>query len=328
MSQTSGLTGNRPVLPGSPATEKSSPATGSAESENRNTEWTILELLRWTTQYFEGKGIESARLDAECLLADALGCERLRLYVDYEKPLMAEERQRFREQVRRRAQERIPVAYLLGTKEFWSMPFAVSSDVLVPRPETETLVGMAVEFLKDRSSNLRVLDVGTGSGCVALAIASACPNAEVTATDLSASALEVAANNAQALGLASRVRFLEGDLFEPVSQERFDLVVSNPPYIALGDAASLAPELGHEPEMALFGGDDGLSVIYGLIDGAGERLEPGGALGLEIDPRQAAAVKERLEKAGFQEVLGHRDLARDVRVMAGVRMASNTAEER
>lgn len=313
MSQTSGLTGNRPALSG---------------SESRNAEWTILELLRWTTQYFEDKGIESSRLDAECLLADALGCERLRLYVDYEKPLMPEERQRFREQVRRRAQERIPVAYLLGTREFWSLPFAVSEDVLVPRPETETLVSVAVEFLKDRSGEPRVLDVGTGSGCVALAIASACPNVQVTATDLSASALKVAAANAETLELASRVRFLEGDLFEPVAQERFDLVVSNPPYIARGEAASLAPELSHEPEMALFGGDDGLGVIYRLIEGAGDRLESGGALGLEIDPRQASTVEGLLEKAGFEETSGHRDLARDVRVMVGTGLTSDTARKR
>ena len=178
-------------------------------------EWTILELLRWTTQYFEGKGIASARLDAECLLADSLDCDRLRLYVDYEKPLAAEERQRFREQVRRRAQERIPVAYLLGSKEFWSLPLEVSTDVLVPRPETETLVSAAVECLSDASREYRVLDVGTGSGCVALAIASACPNVQLTATDISPAALEVAERNAEVLGLSERVHFVAGDLFDP-----------------------------------------------------------------------------------------------------------------
>ena len=281
-------------------------------------EWTILELLRWTTQYFEGKGIASARLDAECLLADALGCERLRLYIDYEKPLVAEERQRFREQVRRRAQERIPVAYLLGSKEFWSLPLEVSPDVLVPRPETETLVSAAVEFLSDASREYRVLDVGTGSGCVALAIASACPNVQLTATDISPAALEVAERNAEVLGLSERVHFVAGDLFDPLAGERFDVIVSNPPYIALPEAPTLPPELDHEPDLALFGGDDGLRVIYRLITGAGAHLEPEGALGIEIDPRQVEPVTAYLQQVGFQSVTGHRDLARDLRVVVGL----------
>ena len=281
-------------------------------------EWTILELLRWTTQYFEGKGIASARLDAECLLADARDCERLRLYVDYEKPLVAEERQRFREHVRRRAQERIPVAYLLGSKEFWSLPLEVSPDVLVPRPETETLVSAAVEFLSDASREYRVLDVGTGSGCVALAIASACPNVQLTATDISPAALEVAERNAEVLGLSERVRFVAGDLFDPLAGERFDVIVSNPPYIALPEAATLPPELNHEPDLALFGGDDGLRVIYRLITGAGVHLEPEGVLGIEIDPRQVEPVTAYLQQVGFQSVTRHRDLARDLRVVVGL----------
>ena len=296
--------------------------------KTRSAEWTILELLRWTTQYFEGEGIASARLDAECLLADALGCDRLRLYVDYDKSPVVEERERFREQVRRRAQERIPVAYLLGTREFWSLPLAVSPDVLVPRPETETLVSAALEFLGDSAQVYRVLDIGTGSGCVALAIASACPNVQVTATDLSPAALRIAKRNADALGLADRVRFLTGDLFEPVVSERFDLIVSNPPYVARREAEGLPPELEHEPELALFGGEDGLQVIDRLIDAAGDYLEPGGAVCIEIDPRQAAVTVARLQESGFRDVGCRRDLARDLRVVVGLHGSARTTGER
>lgn len=308
---------------------RNSAGSSRAPAENRRSaEWTILELLRWTTQYFEGQGIASARLDAECLLADALECDRLRLYVDYDKPLLAEERKRFREQVRRRAQERIPVAYLLGTREFWSLPLEVSPDVLVPRPETETLVSAALEFLSDSERVYRVLDIGTGSGCVALAIASACPNVEVTATDLSPAALGIAQRNADALGLADRVRFLVGDLFEPVASERFDIIVSNPPYVARREAEGLPPELAHEPELALFGGDDGFWVIDRLIDVAGDHLEAGGAVCIEIDPRQAAVTSARLQERGFQDVGCRRDLARDLRVVVGLRGPARTKGER
>ena len=313
MTETRHTTGAELGVPSDSERAFSASAKGADASE-----WTILELLRWTTQYFEGKGIASARLDAECLLADALGCERLRLYVDYEKPVVAEERQRFREQVRRRAQERIPVAYLLGSKEFWSLPLEVSPDVLVPRPETETLVSAAVEFLSDASREYRVLDVGTGSGCVALAIASACPNVQLTATDISPAALEVAERNAEVLGLSERVHFVAGDLFDPLAGERFDVIVSNPPYIARPEAPTLPPELNHEPDLALFGGDDGLRVIYRLITGAGAHLEPEGVLGIEIDPRQVEPVTAYLQQVGFQSVTGHRDLARDLRVVVGL----------
>lgn len=307
----------------------SGPTSGSGASisgqDARTAEWTILELLRWTTKYFEEKGIASARLDAECLLADALGCDRLRLYVDYEKPLMTAERDRFREQVRRRAQERLPVAYLLGVREFWSLSFEVSRDVLVPRPETETLVSAALEFLTDPDREYRVLDLGTGSGCIAAAIASACPRAQLTATDLSRTALEIAERNAKSLDLSDRVRFVAGDLFEPVATERFDAIVSNPPYVARSEAENLPPELDHEPELALFGGDDGLSVIRRLTEAAKGHLEPGGFLGIEIDPRQAQTVSKWLRESGFDAVEERRDLARDSRVV--VARAPETGEQ-
>ena len=289
-------------------------------AERTDRVWTVLDLLRWTTDHFASRGIDTPRLDAEVLLGYALECDRLRLYLEYEKPVEEAERARFRELVRRRAGERIPVALLTGTREFWSLSFEVTPDVLVPRPETETLVAAALERLPDAEAELRVLDVGTGSGAVALALASERPKARVVATDLSAAALTLAGRNAERLGLADRVVFAEGDLFEPAAGERFDLVISNPPYIAAGEAGSLAPELGHEPESALYAGADGLDVLRRLVAEASDHLEAGGVLALEIDPRQAPALLQLCTDAGLRDVRVHRDLAgreRAVSALAG-----------
>jgi release factor glutamine methyltransferase len=283
--------------------------------ERAQESWTVLELLRSTTSYFEQRGIETARLDAECLLAGALGCERLQLYVDFEKPIAPAERAGFRELVLRRGRDRVPVALLLGVREFWSLPFAVTSDVLVPRPETETLVSAALDFLPDPDGEYRVLDLGTGSGCVALALASERPKARVTASDISEPALQIAAKNAEELHLSERVRFLRGDLFVPVQKENFDLVVSNPPYVARASAGELPPELAHEPETALFGGEDGLDVVRRLVAGVGSVLQPGGALALEIDPAQVQAVHSCCRQAGLTDVQTLRDLTRRPRVV-------------
>ncbi|MDJ0865223.1 MAG: peptide chain release factor N(5)-glutamine methyltransferase [Myxococcota bacterium] len=277
--------------------------------------WTVLRLLRWTTQHFQERGIETARLDAECLLAHALGCERLKLYVDFEKPVEEAERARFRELVRRRAGERVPVALLLGTREFWSQPLRVTSDVLVPRPETETLVEAALDLLPDPEGEVRVHDLGTGSGAVALAIARERPKAHVVASDVSEAALAVARENAAALGLADRVHFAAGPLFEPVAGEDFDLVVSNPPYVAERDADTLPPELAHEPRSALFAGPDGLDVLRPLVQQVGARLRPGGAVALEMDPRQTPIVAAWLEAAGLVDLDTRRDVARSPRVL-------------
>lgn len=284
-------------------------------SDDRERRWSVLELLRWTTDYFTRIGIESARLDAEVLLAHALDIERLRLYIEYEKPVLAKEREAFRDLVRRRAQERVPVSLLLGRREFWSLDLRVTEDVLTPRPETETLVEAALSKLPGDSSGLRVLDLGTGSGAVALAIVSERPHAEITATDLSKAALQIAIENADQLRVGEGIRFLEGDLFEPVASERFDLVVSNPPYVARADVGSLPPELGHEPEMALFAGDDGLDVIRRLIFEAGAHLAPGGWLFLEHGPDQAEWIEQEFTQAGFEDVERRFDLAQKPRVV-------------
>jgi release factor glutamine methyltransferase len=296
---------------------------GGGGDRERERSWTGLELLRWTTEYFQRHGIEGARLDAEVLLAHALETQRLRLYIDYEKPVLPDERERFRALVGRRARERVPVSLLLGEREFWSLSFRVTPDVLTPRPETETLVEAALARLPASEAGSRVLDLGTGSGVIALSIALERPRADVTATDISEAALQIAAENADRLqagvkaGVESRggIRLLAGDLFEPVAGERFDLIVSNPPYVARRDAGTLPPELGHEPERALFGGVDGLEVIRRLVAEAGDHLSPGGWLGIELAPEQAEAVERMLVERGFEEVERHLDLAKRPRVV-------------
>jgi len=281
--------------------------------------WTILELLRWTTDHFAKQGIETARLDAECLLAHALGVDRLRLYVEFDKPLAPAERSGFRELVRRRSDLRVPVSQLVGRKEFWSLSLAVTKDVLTPRPETETLIEAALELAPERDAELEILDIGTGSGAVALALASERPKARVTATDISAAALAVARGNAERLELAGRVRFVEGSLYEPVAAECFDLVVSNPPYLSEAPGAAHAPELAHEPREALFAQEQGLALLRALAQGVVERLLPGGAAAFEVSPEQADRVAGWCREAGLLEVAQRRDLGRRVRVVCGRR---------
>jgi release factor glutamine methyltransferase len=295
-----------------PAEAPGARAEGSADRT-----WTVLELLRWTTEHFESKGIESARLDAECLLAAALDTSRLKLYIDFEKPVATDERARFRELVVRRAQDRVPVSLLLGEKEFWSLTLKVSSDVLTPRPDTETLVEAGLARLPDPNGPYRILDIGTGSGAIALALAKERPQASVTATDISGPALQIARANADQLHIGESIRFLEGGLYAPVQGERFDLIVSNPPYLARASAAGLPPELEHEPELALFGGADGYEVLKPLIAGAGEALLPGGALAVEVGEGQASTVAGLFAEAELIQVETLRDLGGHQRVVAG-----------
>ena len=278
--------------------------------------WTILELLRWTTQYFAEQGIETPRLDAECLLASALGVDRMRLYLDFDKPANPEERDVFREWVRRRADERVPVAQLVGGKEFWSLPLLVTADVLSPRPDTETLVAAALERLPERDSDARILEIGTGSGAVALAIAHERPRTRITATDVSPAALKVAQQNARELGMEGQIEFAEGSLFGPVVGRQFDLVVSNPPYLAESERSELAPELAHEPDVALFAGPDGLAVLRELAAGVPAFLAPGGGFAVELAPDQAPTVAHWLREAGLGDVVTHRDLAARPRVVS------------
>ncbi len=300
---------------------------GAASPEAGDRPWTILELLRWTTKYFSEVGIDSPRLDAECLLAFALEITRLDLYVQFEKPATAAERQHFRELVRRRAAERVPVALLTRRKEFWSLDLEVSCEVLVPRPETAVLVTAALDRLPNADAEYRVLDLGTGSGAIALALASERPKAQVVATDISSSALQIARRNAEQLRLYERVELREGELFDPVRGESFDLVVSNPPYVERSRQEQLPPELAHEPAAALFGGNDGFAVLRPLVAGVGELLVPGGWAVVEIGEGQDQVVAQWFRDAGLEAIGIHHDLARRPRAVTGRRKATDVFGE-
>ena len=277
--------------------------------------WTVLKLLRWTADYFAGRGIDSPRLDAELLLADTLELDRVGLYLNFERPLQAGELADYREKVRRRA-GREPLAYILGTAEFWSRPLKVTPAVLIPRPDTELLVEQALARLDGAA---RVLDVGTGSGALAIALAHERPEFRVTAIDLSAAALAVAADNARANGVAERIDFIQGDL-AALPAGPFDLVVANPPYIPHGDLATLMPEVrDFEPHLALDGGADGLDAYQALAGQAKRVLAAGGWLLVEVGIGQAAAVQQLFAGVGLTEIFTARDLAGIDRVVGGRR---------
>ena len=286
-------------------------------SEDR---WTVGRLLTWTRDFLKKKGAESPRLDAEVLLASVLACERVQLYTQYEEEVADGSRAKFRELVKRRA-EGVPVAYLVGKKEFYSLSFAVSPAVLIPRPDSEFVVVETLDRLKGIPSP-RVVDVGTGSGCLALACAEKHKAARFLAIDISSEALDVARRNAAALGLADRVEFREGDLLAPVAGDGpFDAIVSNPPYIATGDIAGLEPGVAlHEPHLALDGGPDGLRVVDRLITEASPMLKVGGHLILEIGSDQEAPVRALIAaRAEYRLSPTVRDSANHPRVIVAER---------
>ena len=252
-------------------------------------------------------------LDAQLLLAHALGLPRTHLRSHPETAATPQQAQRLRELVRRRARGE-PLAYLTGAREFWSLSLAVTPAVLIPRPETELLVERALALRPARSG--RAVDLGTGSGALALALAAERPGWQVVATDVSAEALAVARANAVALGLV-RVEFRQGDWFAPLGSERFDLVLSNPPYVAADDPAMAAPALTFEPRLALTPGTDALACLRQLAHGAPRHLERGGWLLLEHGADQGGAVRRELVLAGFTHVRSHRDLAGHERMTEG-----------
>ena len=282
--------------------------------------WTVKRILDWTIPHLKSHGSESPRLDAEILLAHARGCPRIQLYTNYDQPLTDDQRAIMRDLVKRRAAAE-PVAYLVGHREFFSLDFRVTKDVLVPRPDTETLIVDALEVLKPLAQP-RVLDIGTGSGCIAIALAVRCPQAIVTAVDLSEPALSIARENAEKHGVAERIQFLRGDLFAPlVDAEPFDLIASNPPYIASAEIETLAPDVRlHEPRSALDGGSDGLDIIRRLTADAPRYLLPQGKLLIEISGEQADAVTQLLTANGsYDEIAVLKDLAKQPRVVRAVR---------
>ena len=250
--------------------------------------WTIGSILTWTKQYFADKGVASPRLDAEVLLSHVLGKDRMYLYVNFEQPLEPGELAVFREAVKKRAM-RVPVAYITGRREFFGLPFAVTPAVLIPRPDTEVLVEATLSRLQDMDSPL-VLDVGTGSGAIIVSLLRKLTAARGVAIDISAEALEVAADNAAQMGVADRLEFCRGDLLTPAAGRVFDAIVSNPPYISAKDMSALEPELGYEPRGALAGGADGLDFYRRLACGVATLLRPGGFLAVEVGAGQARQV--------------------------------------
>jgi release factor glutamine methyltransferase len=274
--------------------------------------WTILKILKWTKEYLAGKGVENARLEAEWLLCAALGLDRIGLYINFEKPLLPVELAAFRAMVSRRA-KREPLQYILGNQEFMGLEFRVTPAVLIPRHDTETLVQEAVNRAAGAK---RVLDIGAGSGCIAVILAKLLPDTEVAAVDSSDSALAVARENAELNGL--NVSFVSGSLFEPFRGECFDLIVSNPPYIPTADLAGLQPEVrDFEPKGALDGGTDGLDFYRLIVPAAPEHLAPGGWLMVEVGIDQSAAVQGLFAAAGFDEIFTTKDPGGIERVVGG-----------
>ena len=279
-----------------------------------------LELTRLAAEHLAGRGVEEARLDAELLLAHVLEVRRLDLYLQFERPLEPQEIDQYREAVRRRA-SREPLQYITGEAAFRELVLKVDPRVLIPRPETEVLVGEVLTWARGRAGPCVALDLGTGSGAIALSLLGEGPFQRVVATDVSADALAVARENAAQCEAGDRLDLREGPLYTVVGgAEQFDVIVTNPPYVPESDRQTLMPEvLEHEPAVALFGGEDGLGVVREVVAGATRHLEPGGLLAMELDPDQTSAVVELLEKEGFGSPRVVNDLTGRARVVLATR---------
>jgi release factor glutamine methyltransferase len=276
--------------------------------------WTLLKLLRWTTDYFADKGVDNPRLDAELLLAHVLQLDRVGLYLNFERPLNAAELDVIRPLVKRRGQ-REPLQYLIGHTEFWSLRFEVTPAVLIPRADTEILVEEALNRAADTGN---MLDVGTGSGAIAISLARELPDWQITGLDISTAALDVARRNAEKNEVGGQVQFLHGDLAE-LPQQQYDLIVSNPPYIAQAEWDRLMPEVRcFEPQQALLAADNGLDCYRQLAGQAESRLRPGGWLLVEIGWQQAATVQQLFAAAGLQDIFVRDDYAGQPRVVGGL----------
>lgn len=290
--------------------------------------WTIGRLLNWTTDHFAKVESDSARLDAEVLLAHSLGRERIMLYAAFDEVPPADTRDKFKALVKRRG-EGEPVAYLVGSREFYSLPFEVTSDVLIPRPESELIVVTLTDRVKERPApaegsdeRLKIADVGTGSGILAVCAAKYIANADILATDVSPAALAVAKRNAQRHKVDDRVYFVEADLFPANKPDmRLDYIVSNPPYITSDEMLQLDTDVrDYEPHLALDGGPQGTDVIERLLPAAAHHLKPGGSLLMEISPMIAPRVEELIDQSDRLERRPTiRDLAGHARVVEAVR---------
>mgnify|MGYP003126215003 CR=1 FL=1 len=285
--------------------------------------WTVLRLLQWTSDFFKSRGSESPRLDAEILLAHARDCERIELYTAFAEVPSDEQRIAFRELVRRRG-EGAPVAQLVGFREFYSIPIRVDENVLVPRPETEHLVVEAIDQAKRIAATvadrpLRILDIGTGSGAIAIAIAKNLKDVEVVAVDVSLAALDIARWNVEKQKLSDRITLMQSDLFEALQADaKFDVICSNPPYISQSEYDSLPDTVrNHEPRGALLAGQDGTEIISRILADAPAHLFPGGRLVLEYSPMIADSCKAMAEGSGkWNDIKRIRDLAGHQRILS------------
>lgn len=279
-----------------------------------------LELTRLAAEHLAGRGVSDPRLDAELLLAHVLGVRRLDLYLQFERPLEPAEVAAYREAIRRRSR-REPLQYITGEAHFRELVLRVDGRVLVPRPETEVLVGAVLQWAGERRPGGAVLDLGTGSGAILISLLVEGRFGCGVGTDVSADALAVARENAARASVVDRVELRQGSVWEPIGDgERFDVIVSNPPYVADTEREALMPEVrDYEPSFALFAGADGLSVVREIVRGAAERLAPGGLLGLEVGPGQAAAVMELAGRHGLAGARVVEDLAGRERVVLASR---------
>jgi release factor glutamine methyltransferase len=288
-------------------------------SESPRQVWTIARVLAWATEDLSRRGInDSPRLDSELLLSHALGVDRVKLIIDSQRPLEEGELARFRELVLRRRKYE-PIAYILGEREFFGLRFSVNRHVLIPRPDTETLVNVALARTLRLSEHGRALDVCTGSGCVAISFSKERPTWQVTGSDLSEDALAVARHNAWRLGAIWNLDFRRADLLAGFEREvGFDLIMANPPYVPDAEVPTLSPDIKlHEPAGALCGGPDGLALIRRLVKAAPGLLAPGGLLAIEVGAGQAPRVAKGLLSYGFSEVEQERDYAGIERVVSG-----------
>lgn len=257
--------------------------------------WTIRRVLTWTTEHLKKHHSDSPRLDAELLLAHALGCQRIQLYTNFDTEMSEDQRTVMRGLVQRRSKAE-PVAYLIGHREFFSLDFKVTRDVLIPRPDTETLVMETLDLLKDAPPDVKLLELGTGSGCISIAIGKHHSGVRITATDICPAALEIARENAAKHGLSDRIEFLQGDLFAALKSHpgpRFHLLLSNPPYVTSAEMATLPPDIRlHEPSVALDGGSEGLNYLRRIADEAPNYLDTGGHVLVELAPEQAERMRD------------------------------------
>ncbi len=291
--------------------------------------WTILKILNWTKQYFESKGVENPRLDSEILLCAVLHCERIKLFTNFEQPLTEAELKKYKEYVQRRAGHE-PLAYIVGEKAFLKNSFKVTPATLIPRPETELLVESVQSgaLRMSANGNVKILDIGTGSGAIIISLLESLPSAKGVAVDISRDALNVAAENAEKIGVRQRCAFIQSDLFSGLPEEKkFDIIVSNPPYIPSSDIDRLAQDVRREPRGALDGGIDGLVFYRRIIAEAADHMEDGGLLAFEIGIGQSAAVLELCTQAGFAAAAVRKDYAGIDRMVFALKKGSRSGTD-